>query len=253
MSDEFDVTGRRALVTGASRGIGRAIAVALARHGAAVAVHYAAREEQAREVAREAQGLGVKAVCVRGDLARAEAPKQMFEETVKALGGIDILVLNASVQIREQWDKITPKQFDEQMNINFRSSLVLMQLAIPPMQQCKWGRVLAVGSVQQVKPHPQMAVYAATKAAQMSLVRNIARQVAGDGVTVNNMAPGVIETDRNADAFADATIKQKTQRAIPVGFIGQPDDCAGAALLLCSDAGRYITGSDLLVDGGWSM
>ncbi len=253
--DEFDLTNRRALVTGASRGIGRAIAIGLARHGASVAVHYASREAEANAVVKEIKGLGSKAVAVAvgGNLAELDAPGRIFDQATSALGGIDILVLNASIQYREAWDKITPEQFEGQVNVNFRASLLLMQRAIPPMMQRKWGRVLAVGSVQQIKPNTVMAVYAGTKAAQMSLVRNIASQVAHAGVTVNNLAPGVIETERNADAMSDPKRVARLRELIKVGFIGQPEDCVGAALLLCSDAGRYITGADLLVDGGFSF
>ncbi len=252
-SDEFDLRGRRALITGSSRGIGRAIALALARHGADIAVHYASREQQAIEVAEEAKKFGVKAITVGGDLADASAPRSIHDQVVAQLGGIDILILNASVQYRQPWNNITLEQFHHQVNVNFLSTLLFMQLAIPPMQQRGWGRVVAVGSVQEVKPHKQMAVYAATKQAQRSLVRNIAAQVSGSGVTVNNLSPGVFATDRNAEPLSDPAIRERVIAGIPTGFIAGPEDAAGAALLLCSDAGRYITGADIRVDGGMSL
>lgn len=252
-ADPFSLNGRNALITGASRGIGRAIALGFARHGANVAIHYATRTEDASAVAAEAAACGTKAITIAGDLADPAAPDRIYQSATDQFGRLDILVLNASVQFRENWQTITPEQFDQQISVNLRSSLRLMQLAIPPMQQRKWGRVLAIGSVQQVKPHRQMAVYAATKNAQLALVRNIAAQVAPDGVTVNNLAPGVIATERNAIAFEDPEMRPRILANIRVGFAGQPEDCVGAALLLCSDAGRYITGSDFLVDGGWSL
>ena len=249
----FDLAGRRALVTGASRGIGRSIALVLAQYGADVAVHYASRAADALQVVDEVKSLGRNACAVGGDLGELATPAKLYAEAVRQLGQIDILVLNASIQINEAWQKITAEQFDQQINVNLRASLLLMQLAIGPMQERKWGRVLAIGSVQQIKPAPQMCVYAASKCAQMSLVRNIARQVASDGVTVNNLSPGVVDTERNAHVMADAQNRAHVMKRIPVGFVGQPQDCAGAALLLCSDAGRYITGADVLVDGGWSF
>ena len=113
--------------------------------------------------------------------------------------------------------------------------------------------MLAIGSVQEVKPHPQMAVYAGTKHAQMSLVHNIARQVARSGVTVNNLSPGVFDTDRNAESLAIPGTRERVASMVPVGFIAMPEDCAGTAVLLCSNAGRYITGADIRVDGGMSL
>ncbi|MEI8244298.1 MAG: SDR family oxidoreductase, partial [Lentisphaerota bacterium] len=117
----------------------------------------------------------------------------------------------------------------------------------------KWGRVLSIGSVQQKKPHRDMLIYAATKAAQTNMVQNLAVQVAPFGVTVNNLAPGVIVTDRNSVQMSDQTICETVLKKIPAGFIGQSEDCVGAAVLLCSDAGRYITGQDFYVDGGMSQ
>ena len=129
----------------------------------------------------------------------------------------------------------------------------MIQVLAPPMQERGWGRILSIGSVQEVTPHPNMVVYAASKAAQTSMMLNLARQLASDGITLNNLAPGVIRTDRNVEALADGTYAEKVRASIPAGIFGQPSDCAGAALLLCSEAGRYITGQNLFVDGGMSL
>ena len=132
---------------------------------------------------------------------------------------------------------------------NCRASLQLLQRYVPAMQARGWGRILTVGSVQEVKPHPEMIAYAASKAAQRMLALALAPQLAPFGVTINNLA-GVIDTDRNAAALADPAYVQRLMGQIPAGFVGQPQDCAGLALLLCSDAGRYITGQSIYVDGG---
>ena len=140
-----------------------------------------------------------------------------------------------------------------QMQTNFASSLRLIQLCAPKMKEKGWGRVLTVGSVQQYKPHKDMLVYAASKAAQMNMVQNLAKQLAPFGITVNNLAPGVIATPRNDAALADPDYAPKVLSGIPMGYAGESQDCAGAALLLCSDEGRYITGIDLVVDGGMKL
>ncbi len=121
------------------------------------------------------------------------------------------------------------------------------------MCERRWGRILAIGSVQQIRPHPEMAVYAATKSAQDNLIRNLARQLASHGVAVNSLAPGVINTDRNREALADHHYATQLVDHIPVGRIGEPTDCVGAALLMCSPAGEYITGQTIVVDGGMTL
>jgi NAD(P)-dependent dehydrogenase (short-subunit alcohol dehydrogenase family) len=129
----------------------------------------------------------------------------------------------------------------------------MFQRCCPKMKRQRWGRLIAVGSVNERRPHPDMCVYAATKAAQENLVRNIARQVAADGITVNNLCPGVFFTDRNKDCLADPVYGPKVAAAIPMHDYAMPEDAAGAALLLASDAGRYITGATIMIDGGLSL
>lgn len=241
----FDLKGKRALVTGSTQGIGYEIAKVLRAYGAEVYVHCSMDEVKAQAIAAEIES----GLWATGDLGDSECVKRIYEKT----GELDIVVANASVQFRTRWDKISAEEFDRQINVNLRSTLELMQSYIPAMQAKKWGRFLAVGSVQQYRPHMHMAVYAASKCAIQSLVHNVAKQVAQDGVTVNNLVPGVIVTPRNDEALADAEYAKKVLSGIPAGFAGQPSDCAGAALLLCSDAGRYITGVELPVDGGMKL
>ena len=121
------------------------------------------------------------------------------------------------------------------------------------MKKSGWGRILTLGSVQQSRPHQQMIVYAASKMAQLSMVKNLASQIAKDGVTINNLAPGVFPTIRNTDALQDEKYKAIVESKIPIGFVGDTNDCAAMAILLCSDAGRYITGQDIFVDGGMGL
>lgn len=242
---KFDLTGKKALVTGSTQGIGYAVAKVLCEHGAEVYVHCSKDMEKAERIAKEIGAAGA----VTADLGDADAAERLY----RATGALDIVVANASVQFRRAWDEIPPEEYDRQMNVNLRSTLCLMQKYIPDMQKKKWGRFVAVGSVQQYKPHAQMAVYAASKCAIQSLVENVAKQVAADLVTVNTLLPGVIATPRNDAALADEAYRAKVLSSIPAGYAGESGDCAGAALLLCSEEGRYITGTQLIVDGGMHL
>jgi glucose 1-dehydrogenase len=253
MKELFDLTGRKALVTGSSRGIGKAIALGLAKYGADIMVHSAGNKEMADGVAACVEKFGVRSYTCVADLLEADGPELLFRETVRRMGAIDILVLNASIQYKKDWRTISHQDFERQMNVNVRASLDLMQRFIPNMASQKWGRIVTIGSVQQVKPHPEMLVYAASKAAQLSIVKNLAKQLAPFNITVNNIAPGVIDTDRNQAALSDEVYLNKLLNNIPAGAIGRPEDCVGAILVLCSEAGRYITGENWTIDGGMSL
>ena len=229
--DRFDLTGKVALVTGSTRGIGRAIADAFEAAGARVVRH------------------GSR-VCDLSDTAAIDA---WFAGLVRDGLSPDILVANASVQAKIPWEEFPVDEARREWQVNFLATLRLFQLAYPHMKERGWGRLIAVGSVNERRPHPDMCVYAATKAAQENLVRNLARQLAPEGITVNNLCPGVFATDRNRDALADPIYGPKVLGAIPMHLAAEPADAAGAALLLASDAGRYITGSTLLIDGGLSI
>ncbi len=241
---------KKALVTGSSRGIGRALALALAEEGYLVYVHSVKEgNPKTAEVKALIEERGGKAETVWGNLCVLSET----EELAKMVGEVDILVLNASLQYRTPWAEITAEAACEQLNCNFLSSMLLIQRLAPAMQQKKWGRIITIGSVQEAKPHPDMLVYSASKAAQTNMVQSLSLQLAKDGITVNNVAPGVIDTDRNAEALSDPAYAQKVRDSIPVGFYGAPEDCAGIVKLLCSEEGRYITGQNIFVDGGKSI
>lgn len=240
---------KKALVTGSSRGIGRAIAVRLAKDGYFVYVHAAGNLEKARETVEIITQNGGEAEVVTADLCDVNQTKSLLE----IVRNVDILVLNASVQYRNHWQSIPLEQCYDQLNCNFVSSLLLIQAAADHMKAQKWGRIITIGSVQEVKPHPDMLIYSASKAAQSNMVHSLSLQLAADGITVNNVAPGVIYTDRNVEALSDPEYAKKVTASIPVGFYGEPEDCAGIVSLLCSDQGRYITGQTIYVDGGKSV
>ena len=241
--------GKRALVTGASRGIGSAVALRLAKEGADIVLLYCGNRAAAEENAARIRALGREAALLQTDLSDREQQADVIERA----GRVDILVLNASVQIRAPFEKITLEDYDRQMNANFLASLRLIQQAVPAMKEHGWGRIIAIGSIQEIHSHPQMPVYAASKAAQTNLIRALAVQLAPYGITVNNVAPGVILTDRNRDALSDPTYAQETLRCIPMGRFGRKEELNGIVSLLASDDAAYITGQSIYVDGGSSI
>lgn len=249
----FDLTGKNALVTGSSQGIGQAIALALAEFGANVIVHNRKGDEEAQKVADQIRQQGGKSAVIGVELSKPNAIDQLFDKVTEPFGPIDILVANASVQLPEEWNETTPDQFDEQVNANWKSTLLMMQRFAPSMTDRGWGRILTIGSVQEEKPHPAMIVYAGTKAAVANTVRNLALQLASTGVTINNLSPGVIDTPRIDEPTPPIPEEIGKRMTIPAGSAGQPDDIAGMAVLLCSDAGRYVTGQTIFVDGGMGL
>lgn len=248
MPEFCNLSGKAALVTGSSRGIGFAIANGLGRRGARVFLHGASDSAKLHSALDALVAEGISATAVVADLAQPDGP----DELARQLGpdGVDILVLNASLQLPKPWNEIADDDMLTQYRIDFMSSVRLVQILHPKMAARKWGRIVTIGSLQQLRPLRHMAVYSALKSAQENLSRNLAMQFAQDGVTVNNVAPGTIRTDRNVAALSDKDYEGRIEKAIPVGFIGEPEDCVSAVVMLCAPESRYITGIDLLVDGG---
>ena len=240
---------KTAFITGSSRGIGRAIALRLAKDGFRVVLHGATDSAHLESLKEEITNNGGVAETVFANLINLNET----EKLAKMLTNIDILVLNASIQYRKPWQDITVSDCYDQFNCNFVSSMLLIQAVVPHMRESGWGRIITVGSVQEAKPHPDMLVYSASKAAQTNMMRSLALQLAKDGVTVNNVAPGVIYTDRNVDALSDPEYARRVVDSIPVGFYGETQDCVGIVSLLSSEEGRYITGQSIYVDGGKSI
>ena len=231
LKEKFDLTGKIALVTGSTRGIGKAIGDAFEEYGAKVIRHNTK-------------------VC---DLADPGAIDAWFDNLEREGTLPDILVANASIQAKIPWSEFPLDEAQKEMQVNFFATLRMFQRCYPKMKAQKWGRLIVVGSVNELRPHPEMCVYAASKSAQENLVRGIGRQIAAEGITVNNISPGVFYTDRNKECLADPVYGPKVAAAIPMHDYAIPEDAAGAALLLASDAGRYITGATIRVDGGLSL
>ena len=240
-----DTKAKKVLVTGSSQGIGKAIAAELCKAGYTVIVHGSKNIEKARAVMEE---IGAHQAVV-ADLSDMDEVRGLYQKT----GDVDCLILNASVQYKQTWDAISEETMDKQLTVNVKSTLTLIQLYAPYMKANGFGRIITLGSVNQYRQHPELVFYSATKCAVMSLVKNIAKQLAPFGVTVNNVAPGAIATPRNADVYNDDEKRRAVESVIPVGRFGTPEDCTGAVLLLCSNEGSYITGTDIIIDGGMRL
>ncbi|HVY21089.1 MAG TPA: SDR family oxidoreductase [Bauldia sp.] len=252
VSSAFRLDGRRALVTGASRGIGRAIALGLATQGAEVLLHYHQDSDAAGNALREIKAGGGAGAIVQADLIQPAGADALAKQAL-AGGKLDILVLNASIQERKHLTEVDHALFQRHVDANLWSALRLIQATLPAMAERRWGRIVGIGSVQQVRPNPNLLAYAGLKSALSTMLRSLAREYAAQGVTCNVLAPGLIDTDRNDELKQNDALYRSILARIPAGQAGTAEDCVGAALLLCSDAGRYITGVDLLVDGGMHL
>lgn len=207
----FDLTEKTALVTGATQGIGFEIAKLLSEQGATVFVNGASSDEKCKAASDKIPN----SIPVRADLTKKDELEKLFEVT----GGVDILVLNASVQYKKNWDEFTEEEYDIQMACNLKSSYCMIKHYSEYMKKNGWGRIVTIGSVNQYNNHPELSIYGITKAAQKKLCENIAPSLAPFGVTINNVAPGAIDTVRNKAAFEDEAFKKKVVSSIPAGYV----------------------------------
>jgi NAD(P)-dependent dehydrogenase (short-subunit alcohol dehydrogenase family) len=245
----FSLSGRRALVTGASSGIGRGLALALAAAGARVVLHHCGGAEGAADVAAKIGGAPI----FEADFTVSGAAAQLADDVLSTCGPIDILVANAAIERRSDWRVTSEAEINAHVAANFLSLVALAQKFIPPMEARGWGRVVAIGSVMASRPRAETFAYAAMKSAQATALRAIARDVANRGVTINIVSPGAIEVEKNAAHYANSDFRRAVIAKIPAGKQGQPELVAGAVLFLCSDAASYISGADIPVDGGWTI
>ena len=236
---------KTALVTGSTQGIGRAIVERLVKNGFKVIVHCSSDIEKAERVKKEI-GAYKAVVCDLSDMNQVAALKGKT-------GAVDVLVLNASVQFKQKWQDISDTEIEKQLSVNVVSTLKLMQNYFSDMKKKGFGRIITIGSVNQHRQHPELSFYAATKCAVYSLVKNIAKEAAPFGVTVNNVSPGAIATPRNASVYNDETERKKVEALIPAGRFGTPEECAGIVAFLASEDSADITGADIRVDGGMSL
>lgn len=251
LENVFGLRGRTALVTGSSRGIGAAIARGLAAAGAEVAVH--GRDESSPAATLETiRREGGKALPIVGDLSVSGQGAALIRNAEEMLGRLDILVVNASAQINAELPGLTEEDFHFQVNVNLRSTVEMLQTCLPKMAARGWGRVVSIGSVNQDRPKSIVTAYAATKAAQHNLIMSQARDYARKGVLLNTLAPGLVDTDRNAGR-QDADPKAWADYVDAVNWMGRmatPEEMVGAAVFLASDACSFMTGETVSVNGG---
>ena len=246
--------GKAALITGAGRGIGVGIAHTLASAGCAVAVQDIDRDVAQATAEKISSETGARVVAIGGDVTDLTLPARAVRETVELLAGVHILVNNAAIQQEKDWTQFTAEEITRQVNADFISPILFCQQVAPIFKRQHFGRIINIGSIQQRVGNPDMLPYSMSKAALENLTRGLARVLAADGITVNLLNPGYFNTYRNRQQFkTPQDLVDRGKKYVPMGRIGEPEDCGGIALLLASDAGAYITGQTIYVDGGMSV
>jgi 3-oxoacyl-[acyl-carrier protein] reductase len=244
----FGLAGKIAIVTGGSRGIGRATSIALAKAGARVLVNYRLSEEAARETLRLIEAAGGEGEPLPFDVADPESVDRCIKEAVERHGRIDILVNNAGIAIDQLLLRVSRRDLETTWATNVNGAVYCAKACIRPMMRNKWGRIINISSVVAEAGNPGQAVYSASKAALLGLTRTLAREYASRGITVNAVAPGFVETDMTADLSEAA--KQSIIDKTPVGRMGRPEEVAAAVVFLASEEASYITGQVVRVNGG---
>jgi NAD(P)-dependent dehydrogenase (short-subunit alcohol dehydrogenase family) len=250
MSSLFDLTGKVAIVTGSTKGIGLAIATRMAEHGATVVVS-SRKRDVCEAVAAGIVEKGGKAVVIPCHIARKEELQNLIDQTVAQCGGIDILVQNAAVNPYIGPSAGMPDEaFDRVMNANIRSQVWLANMAVPHMVARGGGSIVIISSIGGLRGSPQLGAYAVSKAADMQLARNIAVEWGPKNIRANAIAPGLVRTDFARALWENPVLYKKRTRDTPLQRIGEPDEIAGAAIFLASAAGSFVTGQTIVIDGG---
>ena len=243
--------GKTALVTGGSRGLGRAVCLELAKGGASVVLCYAGNEAAAQETVREIEALGAKALAICCDVSDAAQVDALVKAAVETFGRIDILVNNAGITRDNLLMRMSEADFDAVISTNLKGTFLCMKAVSRLMLKQRYGRIVNLSSVVGLRGNAGQVNYAASKAGVVGMTKSLAKELASRGVTVNAVAPGFIETDMTA-ALTDAA-RAAAQGSIPMNRLGAPEDVAKAAAFLASDDAAYITGQVLAVDGGMAM
>lgn len=248
----FSLSGKKALVTGGSRGIGRGIVLTLAAQGADIVINFNSRSEEAEKVVAEVKAMGRESFSIQADVSQLPAVQNMFSEIKNRWGKLDILVNNAGVVSMNSIDKITEEEWDQTLDTNLKGQFFCIQAAIKIMPA--GGKIISISSIASGGVgvgFGNIAHYAASKGGVIGLVEDLAVELGPKGININAIGPGVIETDMTSNMLTDEQTKTGMLARIPKRRFGQPADIAAAAAFLASDEADYITGAVLYVDGGW--
>jgi 3-oxoacyl-[acyl-carrier protein] reductase len=247
----LSLEGRVALVTGGSRGIGRAIAERLAEAGARVIISYqsgeAAAAETAAAIARQYQ---VEASALRSDVCDVRAAEHLVDAIIERFGRLDILVCNAGIWEGAAVEEVSEELWDRVIDVNLKGTWTVCRAAVPLLKRQNWGRIVIISSTAGQRGEAYVSNYAASKGGQIAFTKSLAVELARYGVTVNAVAPGWVETEMTAKAFTDESFRNSVESSIPLGRIAAPDDVALPVLFLCSEWARHITGEVLNINGG---
>ena len=245
------LSGKKALVTGGSQGIGQAIAYRLAEEGADVVIDYVSHAETAQQAVAEIKKLGRQAIAIQANLDFVSEIQGLIQKSVEALGGIDILVNNAGVEKHAPFWEVTEKDYDFVLDTNLKGAFFVTQAFVRHRMDVKQpGKIINISSVHEELPFPHFTSYCASKGGMKMMMRNLSIELAPYGITINDIAPGAIETPINTQLLNDPVKLKALLANIPLGRLGQTSDVAGAAAFLASNDSDYITGATIVVDGG---
>ena len=249
-NDTLGLAGKVALVTGASRGIGRSVVELFAELGASVAVNYVRDVEAANEAVAKAKTRGIKAVAIQGDVSTLEDGSRVVKETLEHFDRLDFLICNAGIWEGDAVESMSEELWDRTIAINLKGTWTVCRAAVPVMKQQEFGRIVIVSSTAGQRGEAKVSNYAASKGGQISFTKSLAVELAPFGINVNCVAPGWVETDMNDGVFSDKARLESILQTIPLRKIGQPDELAAPIVFLCSKWASYITGEVLNVNGG---
>ena len=250
------LSGKVALVTGSSQGIGKAIAIRLAKEGANVVINYRSHPEGAEETVKQVEAAGgrchaVEGFSIQADLGMVDEVNRLLQQSIEHFGHLDILVNNAGIEKHAPFWDVTEEDFDKVMNVNLKGVFFATQAMVKHlMENQRPGRIINISSVHEDLPFPNFAPYCCSKGGLKMLTRNLGVELGSLGITINNVAPGAIETPINTKLLNDPEKLNSLLKNIPLGRLGQPDDVSGLVAFLASDDAAYVTGTTFVVDGG---
>jgi 3-oxoacyl-[acyl-carrier protein] reductase len=248
--DNLQLRGRTAIVTGGSRGIGRAIVELLADLGAQVVVNYASNKKIAERFVGELQGRAVKAIAVQADVAKPLEAQKLIDATIEQFQSVHILICNAGIWEGAPLEEMPEELWDRTMDINLKGTWSVCRAVLPHMKKLQGGKIVILTSTAGQRGEANYSNYAASKGAQIAFTKSLAEELGGWGINVNAVAPGWVDTDMTREALGDEKERQRIAAGIPIRKIAAPEDIAGPVVFLCTDWARHITGEILNVNGG---